>query len=387
MNRVVLTERRAAVRRLRRADVAELLRDFRNVVEVLPTFERGVYRLAARGYVGGFRTANVRWEIRPKLPWDALPWLAAGVAGRAGDAAGPDYAAGLANLFAGRLAELVRARAEAGLVRDYAERETEDATVRGRIDFPRQARGPQQRFHLVTDEFTPDVVWNRVPLAAARRLLAVPGLAADARARLLDAVGPFAGVLETEPTPGELDRLRYDARTEAYRPLVGFCRLVLEQFGTPAASGSAFLVNLEHLFQYHVGERLARPGVLRPGWGVTPQAELHLLAEGTPAVTLRPDLLVRDAASRPRSVWDVKWKSPAHGPLPADVHQVLGYAAALGVPDAGLIYPGRRFAATTYRAPGGVRLRVVRLRLTGPPERRERAVARLARLLSVAPSV
>jgi hypothetical protein len=162
---------------------------------------------------------------------------------------------------------------------------------------------------------------------------------------------------------------------------------VLEQFGTPAATGSAFLVNLEHLFQYHVGERLARPGVLRPGWGVTPQAELHLLADGAPAVTLRPDLLVRDAVGRPRSVWDVKWKSPAHGPLPADVHQVLGYAAALGVPDAGLIYPGRRFAATAYRTPGGVRLRVVRLRLTGPLERRERAVARLARLLSVAPSV
>jgi hypothetical protein len=98
-------------------------------------------------------------------------------------------------------------------------------------------------------------------------------------------------------------------------------------------------------------------------------------------------LLVRDSASRPRSVWDVKWKSLAHGPAPADVHQVLGYAAALGVPDAGLIYPGRRFAATTYRTPGGVRLRVVRLRLTGPPERRERAVARLARLLSRVPTV
>ena len=99
---------------------------------------------------------------------------------------------------------------------------------------------------------------------------------------------------------------------------------------------------------------------------------------------LRPDLLARDPQGRPASVWDVKWKSlTAAGPDAADVHQVLGYAAALGLRAAGLVYPGRRFAVGTYTASGSpVALRIVRLRLVGPPERCERAVAKLARLVA-----
>ena len=61
MRTITLTERRSAVRRLPRADADDLARHFRHVVDVTPTFDRGVYRLTARGYVGTFRTANVRW--------------------------------------------------------------------------------------------------------------------------------------------------------------------------------------------------------------------------------------------------------------------------------------------------------------------------------------
>ena len=171
---VVLTERRSAVRRLPRADVDDLARHFRHVVDVTPTFDRGVYRLTARGYVGSFRTANVRWEVRPKLPWESLRWLTGDRSAPGGLVADdPGSVGGLADLLAGRLADLIRERAEAGLLRDYAECQTREPTVRGRIDLPRQLRdaGTPSLFHLVADEFTPDVVWNRLPKAAARRLL------------------------------------------------------------------------------------------------------------------------------------------------------------------------------------------------------------------------
>jgi 5-methylcytosine-specific restriction endonuclease McrBC regulatory subunit McrC len=182
-----------------------------------------------------------------------------------------------------------------------------------------------------------------------------------------------------------MDRLLFDRRTEPYRPLVAFSRLVLAQSAPPGdETASELLINLEHLFQCHVGERLARPGALRAGWSVEPQAEVILSPDRALApVTLRPDLLARDTRGRPASVWDVKWKTlHASGPDAADIHQVLGYAAALGLRAAGLVYPGRRFTATTYTAPNSpVTLRVVRFRLVGPPAWIDRSAARLARLV------
>jgi 5-methylcytosine-specific restriction enzyme subunit McrC len=386
---VVLTERRSAVRRLARADVDDLARHFRHVVDVTPTFDRGVYRLTARGYVGSFRTATARWEVRPKLPWESLRWLAGVRSGPGGPPA--DYAGsvgGLADLLAGRLAELIRERSEAGLLRDYAERRALEPAVRGRIDLPRQLRGTQtpSLFHLVADEFTPDVVWNRLPKAAARRLLDHLGLGTKSRARLADAVGALEGVSDVVPSAEELDRLRFDRRSEPYRPLVSFSRLILGQSAPPGeAADAAFLINLEHLFQSHVSELLARPGAPRAGWSVESQPDVILSSAGALApIVLRPDLLARDPQGRPASVWDVKWKSlTAAGPDAADAHQVLGYAAALGLRAAGLVYPGRRFAVGTYTsADSSITLRVVRLRLVAPPERCDRAAARLARLVA-----
>lgn len=386
---VVLTERRSAVRRLPRADIDDLARYFRHVVDVTPTFDRGVYRLTARGYVGSFRTANVRWEVRPKLPWESQRWLTglrSGFGGPSADDMGS--IGGLADLLAGRLADLIRERAEAGLLRDYAERQALEPAVRGRIDLPRQLRDARtpSLFHLVADEFTPDVVWNRLPKAAARRLLDHPGLGAEARARLADAVGAFEGVSDAAPSAEELDRLHFDRRSEPYRPLVAFSRLVLGQSVPPGdAANAAFLINLEHLFQCHVGELLARPGALRAGWSIEAQPDVVLSATGTLApVTLRPDLLARDPRGRPASVWDVKWKSlAAAGPDAADVHQILAYAASLGLRTAGLVYPGRRFAVGWYTiADASITLRVVRLRLVGSPGRRDRSMARLARLVT-----
>lgn len=385
----VLTERRPVVRRLPRADADDLARHFRHVVDVTPTFDRGVYRLTPRGYVGGFRTTNIRWEVRPKLPWESLRLLTGVRFGPGGlSADGRDVVTGLADLLADRLADLIRERAEAGLLRDYAEVVTHEPAVRGRIDLPRQLRDTRtpSLFHLVADDYTPDVVWNRLPKAAARRLLDRLGLGTEARTRLTDAVTVFEGVSDVAPSAEELNRLRFDRRSEPYRPLVAFCRLVLGHTD-PSGDGddSGFLLNLEHLFQCHVGDLLSRPGALRPGWSVEPQSAVVLSPEGAFApLALRPDLLARDPKGRPASVWDVKWKSlRATGPDSADVHQVLGYAAVLGLRSAGLIYPGRRFAVGKYTAPGSpLTLRVVRLRLVGPPGRCERSAARLARLVA-----
>jgi 5-methylcytosine-specific restriction enzyme subunit McrC len=383
MKTITLTERRAVVRRLPRTDLDDLLGRYRGVIEVTPTFTRGLYRVVARGYAGTFRTPNVRWEILPKLPWSAIRWMASGSGGLSGADSSPDWGATLANLLADRLAGLIRERTAVGLHFDYVEQRSEGPTVRGRIDIPRQLREgvpAGTRFHLLSDEFTSDVPWNRIPKAAAHRLLAVPGLAGDVRQRLVSSLSPFDGVSGTEPTDADFSQLRFDARTEPYRPLIRFAQMVLGQSSPPG--GESLLVNLEQLFQIHVGEALSRAGALPAGWGVEPQSPLLLSSDSSrlEPLTLRPDLVVRDAVG-PRSVWDAKWKTlTAAGPHPDDVHQALGYAAALGVKMAGLIYPGRKSFAAVYRPSGSdVALHVLRLRLVGTAAECERAAGRLAR--------
>lgn len=383
MKTVTLTERRPVTQRLPRADLDDLLSRFRGIIEVTPTFARGVYRLVARGYAGAFRTTNLRWELLPKLPWSAIRWMTSRRAEMSGADSSTSWDATLANLLAERLTELLRERTLAGLHFDYVEQHTESPTVRGRIDIPRQLRdgvNAGTRFHLLNDEFTTDVAWNRIPKAAGRRLLAVPGLTSEVRQRLANALAPFDTVSDIASSDPEVTRLLFDTRTEPYRPLIRFASLVLGQ--SPRPGGDSLLVNLEHLFQLHVADLLSRPGALPSGWTVEPQCSLFLSSDSSrlEPLTFRPDLIVRDEGG-PRSVWDAKWKILSReGPHPDDVHQALGYAAALGVKAAGLIFPGRKSFAATYRPSGSdVSLSVVRIRLVGTSSQCERSAKRLAR--------
>lgn len=139
---VRLVERRTAVRRLPRADVADLLARFRHVVEITPDAAPGRYRLTARSWVGTFRTANRVWEVRPKAGWEQLAFLDRFDA-RAGGSTTRDLIdgpTGLLSFFANRLAVLMADRAAAGLIRGYARQSGWSATVRGRLDMAELAR-------------------------------------------------------------------------------------------------------------------------------------------------------------------------------------------------------------------------------------------------------
>lgn len=346
-----------------RADAAEVAARFGHVVEVLPTADRGVYRLTARGYAGWFETESVRWVVRPKLPWADLSRLVTGVIPSPAGG-GSEVPGEFVDLIAARLAELMRERAAVGLLHGYREAASETAQVRGRIDFAEHIRRPLTgTFPVVADEFTSDIALNRVPAAAARLLLNRPDLSPTIRGDLTAVAALFP------PTDDGPDDFTFDARTAPYRRLIDWCRLVRSAAGPGDAIG--FLVNLEHLFQCYVGTVLASSRV-------TPQFRLSLPAVRGPfpPVDLRPDFLTESA------VWDAKWKPlrPA-GPDPADVQQVLAYAAAVGVGTAGLVYPGRAFAVGEHRTPSGVRLFVAKLRLAGSPDKIARSAARFHRIV------
>ncbi len=384
MSTVTLTERRSTLVRLRRTDVAELIADFARIVEVVPTLRRGCYKVTARGYVGSFQTANRRWIIVPKIAatvfQNFIP-LHHSSSQKSSSNTSVAWYSQLVNLIAERLLSLMESRIAAGLIRDYVQQETESATIRGRIDIPRQLRDttPSTLFHLITDEFTSDVIWNQLPKAAALRLLTSPFLCDEARVRLQASLQAFTGV---SPLTGGLVDLQFTARTTPYQELIELSTMILNGGGRRYDSG-ALLLNLEQLFQSYITQQLSRPGVLPSDWSVNSEPELALHSPHAATLSLRPDLVITDANGKPASVWDVKWKTlRASGPSAEDVHQILCYAALTGTNCAGLIYPGRCFSHTAYQRAGcPITLHVVRVPVTSSSEKCERAILRLGRLM------
>jgi 5-methylcytosine-specific restriction enzyme subunit McrC len=243
------------------------------------------------------------------------------------------------------------ARASAGLLRGYVEQDISDAHLRGRIDLPRQLRKPFRQptlFDQIADEWTPDLPFNRVPKATAVRLLAEPGLSGGVRDALTRAVVAFAEVSDSPLSAGERAGMGFDARTEPYRELIRWCDLI----GTENV-----LVSLEQAFEGYVSRAFCE--------ALGERVRVHA-AVGLGPVTLTPDLTVL-AGTSAASVWDAKWKKP--DPTAADVHQALAYAALLGVPTCGLVYPGRRWKLDTLTAPSGVTLQLLRLPLSDDPKR------------------
>jgi 5-methylcytosine-specific restriction enzyme subunit McrC len=383
-----LTEYRPREVRLRRADVQALLADPYKAVEVVPTRERGRYRLTAAGRVGVLLTPNLRVVIRPKIPLtnlyllldpDAPPDSIPDLAGAAPGTEAIDF-------LARRLADAMRARAATGLRPGYVERADQQSFLQGRLDVAAQARdspAARDRFHVTRQEFSPDSPFNRLPKATAEALVASPFVSPATRAFLRTALAGYAEVASTALDPAAFDAIAFDRLTDPERPLIDLCRLLARALRPADASGDlvlpGFLVNLEQVFERYV-ERGLRTHL--PATEIESQREFcyHApVAAGQPSLAGRPDLVLR-RGGKPACVIDAKWKALDGSPPAADVHQALAYAVGLGCRDVRLVYPGRRWGAWRYELnKNDVVLTVHTLRVVGSREKCERSVRRLAR--------
>ncbi len=363
--RVTLTERRRKVVRLTRECAVALRRDFANAVTLSLDARPERYEVAAGGYVGTFVAGDTHFTIAPKYPLTFLD-----------TAAGRDFAQGHgddpAATLARRFAREFRALLAAGLLRGYAEEALDSPTVRGRLDFAAMMRDPSRLFPIVADEFTLDHDLNRVPKAAAVALLRcdLPG---DLREQVAQVTLALADVTAVPPAAIRWGDLRLDARSAHYRPVLDTARAVLSGLDAGDASTTR-LFHLAAIFEHELTARLA-------GDRIEPQRPVALAGDGG-GRTLRPDFVVRGPGGKPVAVWDAKWKTLGRGgPADDDLHQVLAYAAALGVRECGLIYPGRRMTSRAWATPSGVAVHAVTLPVTGDPRRFEAAVAALLRRL------
>ena len=356
-----LHEYASSEHKLSAAQLEALLQESKNLhLAVEPVQgKKGSYNLTAGSTVGALEIDDLSVLIEPKIGIPQLLSLACYSLGvykpqdRLFDFQETET---LPDILALMLIEAARRAFGRGLLRGYLTEEDSLYTVRGRIQFSEQIRrrfGIPLPVEVRFDEFTEDILANRLVKAAATRLGRMTLRSAEARRGL----GWIAAVLENvsllEFRRGRVPEVRFDRLNEHYRQAVGLARLILlhsefESFrGDVRASG--FLIDMNVLFQefviqalreeLHVSERTLR----------TDRNIGKIALDETEKVTIRPDLSWwEDGVCK--FVGDAKYKNITGKSVPnADLYQMLAYATALDLPGGLLIYAKGETNIASYK--------------------------------------
>ncbi|WP_259849913.1 McrC family protein [Brachybacterium muris] len=312
-------------------------------VDVVPT-AGGRWRITANSLVGTLDVAGVRLLIRPKIKPENLflvlePGLPPQAWGR--EPFEYDTTSNLLTSVVAFFARTIETTLARGVLRSYENRGESLISFRGRIDTAGQFRraGVLVPMACTYDDFTVDIVENRVLRAAVRRALRVPGVAVTERGRLKRQLAALEGVSDVHVRPEAFDSIHLTRLNAHYAPALRLARLVLanltlkDQAG--ATSASSFTVDMNDLFQRFVTQRLR--SALRGRVEVLDEPLVHLGRDRR--VPMSPDLVFCTARERIVYVGDVKYKlaDNARG-RSGDYYQLLAYTTALDLPEGVLIY-------------------------------------------------
>ena len=348
------------------------------------------YTLTPGSMVGAVEVGGLSVRIAPKVGIRQLLSLACYAIGhvklQAREFDFPEHSA-LPDALALAFGAAARRAFARGLLHGYRTEEDALPTVRGRIRFDDQIRrrfGVPLPVEVRYDEFTADILLNRLVKAAAHRLGRL-GLRSRAARSGVAWVAESLGDVSLAAFPrGSVPEVRFDRLNEHYRSVATLARLVLRHGAFEARRGqvraSGFLMDMNHVFQEFVTVALREAlGVSEREFGERSIGPLD--QEGR--VSLKPDLTWRHG-SRWTFVGDVKYKRIDSGVPNADLYQLLAYATALDLPGGLLVYAqGEQAPATHTVRHSGKRLEVAALDLSGALERTLARVEELARRVTV----
>jgi len=325
------------------ATARDLLRLAGDRVGVTLGSSPGTFKITATQYVGVLVAPEVSIVIRPKVSLENLfSLLGVGLPADAWQreefafGASRDLLAALSQFFARALQQAT----STGLLRAYRTENERLVALRGRIQMVEQIRHPAlgSTIACTFDEYTTDVIENRVLKAAARRLLRVPGVPAEARRSLGQSLTVFDEVADAPARPDAVDRIVFNRLNAHYEPALRLAQFVLRNLSlidrVGANDASAFLVDMNDLFQRYVTDRLTR--ALRGRLQVVAEPTVTL---GTKReVSMAPDLVFRRGRVDVM-VGDTKYKLSETGKgRSSDYYQMLAYTTALRLPAGVLIY-------------------------------------------------
>ena len=334
------------------------------------------YRVSARQTVGAVEIGDLSVLIEPKIGIPRLLSLACYAMGQfkpRQDIFDFQEREELPDVLARALASEAHRAFARGLLHGYRVEEDALQAVRGRIRIGDQIRrrpGFMLPVEVRYDDFTDDILENRLVKAAATRLSRMRLRSQKARSDLSWVAGMLEQVSLVEFGAGEVPEARFDRLNEHYRGVVGLARLVLRHsaFGSDRGQvrASGFLMDMNKLFQEFVTVALRE---------LLDVSEEELRSDRRlPKVTLDTDGL---AGLEPDLSWwdgttctfvgDAKYKNLTGKSVPgADLYQLLAYVTALDLPGGLLVYAQGEADTTSYLVRhSGKRLEVVALDLSG----------------------
>ena len=230
---------------------------------------------------------------------------------------------------------------ERGLLRGYIRIEEYRNDIRGRVMFERLiARGGlPMPAPVAYDEYTEDILENRILRTATQLLLRLPRVSADARRRLqriqaiLEAVSPLQQWRNVKAPP--ITRLN-----DRYATALHLAELVLAG-ATPSTQvggvrSTTFVFDMNKVFEDFLTTAF-REAMRGRGGDVRDQVSEIALDEAN-VLRLKPDLSWwRDGKCA--AVLDAKYKAISSGLMPnADAYQMLAYCTAYHLPRGYLVY-------------------------------------------------
>ena len=346
----------------------------------------GVYSLRPGSTVGAVEIGGLSVLIEPKIGIPRLLSLACYAMSRfrpRREMFDFEREHALPDVLALALSAAARRAFSRGLLHGYRTEEEALYTVRGRIRFAEQMRrrfGVPLPVEVRYDEFTDDILENRLVRAATARLGGMPLRSRDARRGLGWTAGMLDNVSPEEFPPNAVPEVEFGRLNEHYREVVALSRLVLRhsefESGRGEVRASGFLMDINKVFQEFVTVALRE--ALRVSDSVFGEKSVDSLDVGG-RVGLRPDLTWR-LGGRCVFVGDAKYKNVTGESAPnADLYQMLAYATALDLPGGLLVYAKGEADTGAYRVRhSGKRLEVAALDLSGEFEDVLASVGRLA---------
>lgn len=347
------------------AELAEIVR--------LPGSER--WEVAAGRKIGVATIGELQLTVRPKIPMNRLIFLMSYTRNPAywrENTVILDPESDLANALAHAFGFHASKALDQGLIQGYVTVDDSLPLVRGRIRVGEQISRRYGRglpLEVSYDEFTVDVVENKLLLGATLILLQLPGVTGAMRRmlqrlrlKLADVTPPAKG---SEPPTWVASRL--NAR---YQPALHLADLILagdsfdQRVGDLRVTG--FVFDMWKIYENFVCIAL-REAMRRHGGRAALQHRLYL--DEDERVEMAPDFLWTPAVGPPVVV-DAKYKAEKPSGFPqADLYQMLAYCTVLDVTDGHLIYAkGQELRAVHSVRNGGIRIRCHTLDLEQPPE-------------------
>ncbi|CAN5584035.1 McrBC 5-methylcytosine restriction system component [soil metagenome] len=380
MRHLSLSEYRTATEvELSDVELAEIRRLAESIAISPSITALGTFDLTPGSHVGAIRISDLAIDIQPKIPLDRLLFLISySVDPRRWQELDFDFGERdslLEAIIPGFVIHTRRALRQ-GLLQGYISVEDSLATVRGRIRFDDQLRDRYGIFPPVEvryDEFTEDIVENRLIKAALARLGRLRIRSAEVRRSLRAFDAALANVSLVEYHPSQLPEISWTRLNEHYKPAVELAKLILQATSFEVSHGAvrstAFLVDMNRVFEDFVVTALRES--LSVSETVFPQGSYRhttYLDHGR-QIRLQPDISWWQGREC-LFVGDVKYKRVDHrGVKHADIYQLLSYTIAADLPGGLLIYAaGEADGAMHEIRHLGKRLQVIPLDLDGTPE-------------------